>query len=79
MKLTLTLDQEATDALKERVDLYNAGSKQPAITAEQFMEQAHCQTFIDGLVSAKRAATAQQLKDAADRLPYEKKELNLRI
>lgn len=73
MNLTLTLDQEATDALNERVDLYNAGSGQPAITAEQFMGQVYCQPFIDGLVSTKRAATAQQLKDAADSLPYEKR------
>lgn len=73
MKLTIILDQEATDALKERVEGYNTGSGQPAITPEQFMEKVHCAPFIDSLVATKRALTAEQLKAAADVLPYEKR------
>ena len=70
MKLTLTLDQEATDALKERVDLYNAGSGKPAITAEQFMEQVHCGDFLNQLVEAKYQASVSRVADAFRPLPY---------
>ena len=73
MQLTLTLDQEQSDALQERVDLYNAGSGQPALTANQFLVQVHNLPFIDGLVATKRQKTALELKAAADALPYEKR------
>ena len=73
MQLTLTLDQEQSDALQERVDLYNAGSGQPALTANQFLVQVHNLPFIDGLVATKRQQTALELKAAADALPYEKR------
>lgn len=73
MNITLTLNAEQTDALTERVALYNAGAGQPPLTAEQFMAQVHCLPFIDSLVATKRATTAEQLKAAADALPYEKR------
>lgn len=73
MQLTITLDQEQTDALQERVDLYNAGSGQAALTANQFLVQVHNLPFIDGLVATKRQKTVLELKAAADALPYEKR------
>lgn len=72
MKLTinLTLDAEAEDALKERVDLYNAGSGKLAITAEQFMEKVHCGDFLNQLVEAKYQASVSRVADAFRPLPY---------
>jgi len=73
MKLTITIDQEATDALQERVDLYNAGSGQPAITATQFMEQVHCGDFISQLVEQRYQASVARVAAAFRPIPYEQR------
>lgn len=75
MKLTLklTLDQEATDSISERVDLYNAGSGQPPLTVEQFMEQVHCGDFINRLVEAKYQDAVSRVAAVFRPLPYEQR------
>jgi hypothetical protein len=73
MQITLTLSTEETDALNERVDLYNAGSGQAPVTAAEFLKQEQCLAFVRQLVTTKRENTALQLKAAADSLPYEKR------
>jgi hypothetical protein len=73
MNITLTLDQEATDALKDRVDLYNAGSGQPPLTAEQFMEQVHCGDYIAQLVESKYQQAVARVAAAFRPLPYEQR------
>jgi len=73
MKLTLTLDQESTDALNERVALYNAGSGQPPLTSEQFIEQVHCGDFINRLVEAKYQDAVSRVAAAFRPLPYEQR------
>ena len=73
MQINLTLSTEETDALNERVALYNAGSGQAPVTTAEFLKQEQCLAFVRQLVVTKREATALQLKAAADSLPYEKR------
>lgn len=73
MQITLTLAQEETDALNERVDLYNTGSGQPPLTAEQFMERVHCQEFIARLVDERYQRSLTRLGTMFKNKPYEER------
>lgn len=73
MKLTLSLNQEQIDALTDRVALYNAGSGQPPITVEQFLEQVHCGDYIAQLVEAKYQASVARVATAFRPLPYDQR------
>jgi len=73
MNLTITLDAEQTDALTERVDLYNSGSGQLPLTPEQFMEQVHCGDYINQLVETKYQASVARVAAAFRPLPYEQR------
>lgn len=72
MNIKITPDQEALDALAERVALFNAGSSEAPVNQEQFLA-AELTTYLAGLVTAKRAQTVGQIKTATDLLPYEKR------
>ncbi len=69
--LSLTLDQEQTDALQERVDLYNAGSGNPPLTPTQFLEQVHLVPLIEQLADQRYNASLTRLGSAFKVLPYD--------
>lgn len=73
MKLTtsITLNQEQTDALQDRVDLYNAGSGQPPLTPAQFLEQVQLLPFVNQLAAQRYEASLNRLGGAFKSLPYE--------
>jgi hypothetical protein len=72
MNISITPDQEALDALAERVALYNAGSGEAPVSQEQFLA-VELTFYLAGLVTTKRAQTVEQIKTATDLLPYEKR------
>jgi hypothetical protein len=72
MNIILSPDQETTDALAERVGLFNSGSGAKPISQEQFLT-AELNSYLAGLVTAKRGQTVEQIKTATDLLPYEKR------
>ena len=72
MKIEITPDQEALDALMERVTLFNAVSGDAPVNQEQFLA-AELTAYLAGLVTAKRGQTVEQIKTATDLLPYEKR------
>jgi len=71
ISITLTLDQEQSDALQERVDLYNAGSGLPAITTDDFLKTVQLQPYIKTLVDQRYAASLTRLGASAASLSYE--------
>jgi hypothetical protein len=70
MNISITPDQEAIDAIAERVDLFNAGSGELPISQEQFLANELTE-YLVGLVTNKRAQTVEQIKAATDLLPYD--------
>lgn len=70
MNLTLSINQEQTDALQARVDLFNAGSGQPPLSPEQFLTQEVVMAEIDRLTKQAFDAAVAHLGDAALSLPY---------
>lgn len=71
MNITLTLTQEEADALAERVDLYNAGSGQPAITVEQYMGQIQCREFVERLATERYQKSLTRLGEMFKAKPYD--------
>lgn len=72
MKLSLSFDlnQEQSDALQDRVDLYNEGSGLPAITTAEFLKLAQIEPYIQTLVTQRYEASLTRLGVAASALPY---------
>jgi len=70
ISITLTLDQEQSDALQDRVDLYNAGSGLTAITVSEFLKLVQLESYIQTLVDQRYAASVQRIGTTAASLPY---------
>lgn len=70
ISITLTLDQEQSDALQDRVDLYNAGSGLTAITVSEFLKSVQLESYIKALVDQRYAASLNRIGTAAASLPY---------
>lgn len=70
ISINLTLNQEQSDALQERVNLYNAGSNLPAITPDEFLKIVQLELYIQTLVDQRYAASLTRLGVAASALPY---------
>ena len=72
--ISLTLNQEQSDALQERVDLYNTNSGLPAITPDEFLETVQLEPYIQTLVDQRYASSLTRLGTAAAALPYEERQ-----
>jgi len=70
ISITLTLNQEQSDALQDRVDLYNAGSKLPAITPSELLKLIQIEPYIQTMVNERYSASLGRLGAAAASLPY---------
>ena len=70
ISITLTLNQEQSDALQDRVDLYNAGSGLTAVTASEFLKLVQFESYIQTLVDQRYAASVQRIGTTAASLPY---------
>ena len=71
ISISLTLDQEQTDALQERVDNYNASSGLPEITPSDFIKTVHVSPFIQSLVEQRYTASLNRLGEGFKVLPYD--------
>lgn len=72
MKISINTDlnQEQSDALQDRLDLYNAGSGLPAITPSELLKLVELEPYIQSLVDQRYAASLTRLGSAAASLPY---------
>ena len=70
ISISFTLNQEQSDALQERVDLYNAGSGLSAITPDEFLETVQLDPYIQTLVDQRYVASLTRLGTAASALSY---------
>lgn len=74
ISITLTLNQEQSDALQERVDLYNSGSGLASIIPSEFLETVQLEPYIKTLVDQRYAASLTRLGTAASALPYDQRQ-----
>ncbi|CAB4135961.1 hypothetical protein UFOVP301_42 [uncultured Caudovirales phage] len=69
ISITLTLNQEQSDALQERVDLHNSSSS-TSITPSEFLKISELDFYIQTLVDQRYAASVQRIGTTAASLPY---------
>jgi len=69
ISIILTLNQEQSDALQDRVDLHNSSSS-ANITPAEFLKISELDFYIQTLVDQRYAASLSRIGTAAASLPY---------
>jgi len=73
ISIILTLNQEQSDALQDRVDLHNSSSS-ANITPAEFLKISELDFYIQTLVDQRYAASLTRLGTAAAALPYDQRQ-----